>query len=729
MGLFFFVIFIVMAAECKKDFNSLLNKGLQGLEHERGTVEWISHPDVNSMINTTSGILKCGSDVVTELAGSAGQIATQEWFWKEFGRPIFPTCNHSNTFTTPGGSKTGPNDFFKSTVKMCYKKMRIWFMKIGLLSTSDLEEQSSAYRKSVTRSKSKNPPPTSPAEMDMESMIENEMKQLEEEYKAIPSLNVQRAKFVFGALVTHGGTGGFMITGQNERMLFEQIAVMFGGPGWIGYTEMSEFQKKFTGGKSDAATILALLGDQTSPQKDHTSQSYSIGEVKVQRSMVVTNGTIGNLRWLLSTIGTGAIERGNVLISAPFVEHPRAQCKDIFRNVTKSQMMEQWSDLFAIIGIISLTTPESGFEKWRDLCPVMTFTPSPLNGPDGKPINELDLNALYPGYKMISHNGTQIPALPPARTEAVDEWAIVKLMQTSYLSTSLEYTTLGVDPSIIMSHELYHLNDRECRKVNNKALVFSLMYNIFNWGWRNIRTATADVYTAVRQMVDPINNNRNSLNLFNKAAYHDVLLFHQYMKKTMIVYKQTCSKNNIPIHDKVSKISTGLLTAPNPTNTKNVMKTIPDDVLFFSFAFAKKPNHGEPTEMNTKKLRSHIRQIMKTGEVSAYFQQQLVRVEELSMVSIDKANRWIWKWSFKAFEPIHDNPEVVDLLRLIFIETDYTTYQTRYKNLKTHKPSLKDYYLNVCQGNEGCWLSKMEYGKFEQFIKGEISWESASVGL
>eukprot|EP01084_Bolivina_argentea_P205612 351219_1 len=715
-----------------KDFNCLLIDGLSCIQEENANSEWISNQKLRQLVIDTSTVVKCGADVIVEgTIGCGGQIMLQDSSWKEFGRSPFPTGNHSASCGPPGATKTGPMTFNEKAVKSGFKKTRLWLLQSNLLTDKDLVESDKKYKQYV-KSKTKNTKKMDDIKLDeskgnesdddskskRERLIERELNELKEETKEMPSLNVERIKFVFGALV-RTSSGGFLIHAQNKRQVFEEIALHFGGHVLLAYSEISEFNEVFGRGANSAATLLQVLGDQTAPPRNHTSSYYSVGGIKILRCSVSLTGVVpDDLRWLLSTTGKGAVERTNVLVVSPFIEHPRTQCRTV-SGKTENQLIDIWSDIFSLLSIVTMTKSTSDFKQFRDTGFVMRFTASLLNGPEGENIQKLNLDEKYPGYKLITYKDKQIPELPPDKIQAVDIWALSKIMQTSNVCDDLEYTVSGIDPKIIMSEFLYGLNDREARRMNNKALVFTLLYHILEGGWFELREQCGNFLEAVEKFAPIIANIEEKLLLFRADAYYDVFLFHQYMKKSIIIYKDTCRSNGIKITNTDSlhgsQSATALKKTKNPLN-------VDDATLIQSCMLSYDTAIGEKHEMNSSSLRICLKQISQTIKAPS-IQTEFTTLKDLNIVKEHKLKGRKWSWEFLPFEPNKDSEEVLSLLKKVLIDTNYSSVRN-YKNLENHHPSLQDYWENVVKDNDNTMLEKMKFERFEKFIMGTMSWES-----
>jgi len=101
--------------------------------------------------------------------------------------------------------------------------------------------------------------------------------------------------------LAYSKSSGFLIHAQNRRKAYEQIADHAGGPCMIVNSEMSTLIGRFDDPKYKAETVFCELGDQTTDSKDYSTASYSVREIKVLRSCVMTVGTYADLRWLLNS--------------------------------------------------------------------------------------------------------------------------------------------------------------------------------------------------------------------------------------------------------------------------------------------------------------------------------------------------------------------------------------------------------------------------------------------
>ena len=393
-------------------------------------------------------------------------------------------------------------------------------------------------------------------------------------------------------------------------------------------------------------------------------------------------------------------------------------------------MLDKVSNMFFLFGLIGMTNLD--FTEFKLECPVMKFESSKLIGPESKSFNHIDVNVEFPGTEYIDFDSKKLPVLPAEHIQAVDLWSIVKSAEVYPLSSNIEYTVTGIDPNIICSPLLFGQNERLARRVNNMGTVLTLLYNVFDCGFNDISSKIQNHIELAERMSPFIKQiGEDKLFKFRKDSYYDAVSFHQFLAQGLIVYMETCRRNNIPCHDKLEKNHFGKVqhkstTIPNSSslNALTNCRAIDGETLIYSFILSYLPRLGDKkTELNSVTLRRTLKQILqRPGDtikivIPLMVEQGLIETNEL------KSKK---RWKIKDYLPTEANRK---LLKKVYFDTAYEAYESmaaRYTNLQHHLPTLECYFNNVIAANPNSILISMGYHSFTKYCKGNISWVQAT---
>ena len=127
-------------------------------------------------------------------------IVLGDFYWKEFGRAIFPLSQHSCIFGSKGASKTAPLNFFNECTSIALKKLRIYALYVELITKEDLQKTEEAYIKELHRRNPDNQQRQNQLrkmdETDIESIVEAELELLDQTLSPQPHFDKNKAKFV-----------------------------------------------------------------------------------------------------------------------------------------------------------------------------------------------------------------------------------------------------------------------------------------------------------------------------------------------------------------------------------------------------------------------------------------------------------------------------------------------------------------------------------------------------